>query len=379
MAMLEYGQHHMPITEDGRVIGIVTHAAILRHQSSSPVFLPSQLRRAKSLTDLRHYSDQVGSTVASLLDAGARVSDIGRVVAVAHDALLQRLLHDVEAELGPPPVPYAWLVLGSEGRFEQTLRTDQDNALVYADDAPPEAEDYFRTLSERIVEQLVFCGFPRCTGDIMATNPRWRQPLHVWKHYFSRWISVPEEEALLRTAIFFDFRQVYGELNAEESLRPVVLEARKNKVFLARMVRAALRQPAPLTFFRQVALQRHGDQRHILDLKERGTVMVVDLARIFALEAGCSATSTTTRLRKSWPESSISEADAEALISAFELISMVRMRNQQAQIARGEEPTNQVVFPQLGPLDQRELKEALQVIANIQRGVSLTFQTNLMG
>lgn len=379
MVMLEHGQHHLPVTEDGLIVGIVTHTAILRQQSSSPVFLPSQLRRARSREDLRRYTDQVAATVDSLLDAGARVSDIGRVVAVAHDALLKRLLRDAEAALGPPPAPYAWLVLGSEGRFEQTLRTDQDNALVYHDEAPPEAEGYFRKLSEQIVEDLVFCGFPRCPGNIMASNAQWRQPLRVWKEYFARWINVPDEEALLRSTIFFDYRQLHGELDAEAGLRPVVLEARKNRVFLGRMARSALRQPAPLTFFRQVALERQGDKRHLLDLKHRGAAMVVDLARIFALEAGCTETSTTGRLRKSWPESSISEADAESLISAFELISTLRLRHQRDQIARGEEPTNLVVYPQLSPLEQRELKEALQVIADIQRGVARSFQTDRMG
>lgn len=379
MAMLEHGQHHLPVTENGLVIGIVTHAAILRHQSASPVFLPSQLRRAKNRVDLRHYSDQVASTVGSLLDAGARVSDIGRVVAVAHDALVQRLLRDAEADLGPPPVPYAWLVLGSEGRFDQTLRTDQDNAMVYHDEASPEDAEYFRVLAERVVEDLVFCGFPRCPGNVMASNPQWRQPLRVWKEYFAHWISVPDEESMLRTTIFFDYRQIYGELDAEVALRPVVIEARKNRVFLGRIARAALRQPAPLNFFRQVALERQGDKRHLIDLKHRGAAMVVDLARIFALEAGCAATSTPTRLRKSWNESSISEADAESLISAFELISTLRLRHQEAQIKRGEEPTNLVVYPQLSPLEQRELKEALQVIADIQRGVARAFQTDRMG
>lgn len=378
LAMLENRQHHLPITENGRIVGIVTHMAILRNQSSSPVFLPSQLRRAQNLNDLQRYRYQVNATVGSLLDAGARVSDIGRVVAVAHDGLLQRLLRDAEAEFGPPPVPYAWMVLGSEGRFEQTLRTDQDSAIVYADDAPAEAEPYFRKLAERVVEQLVVCGFPRCPGDIMASNLQWRQPLHVWKDYFSRWINVPEEEALLRIAIFFDYRKVHGELDVESALRPVIQEARQKKVFLARLARAALRNHAPLTVFRQVALQRQGDQRDQLDLKHRGTALVVDMARLFSLEAGCNATSTVARLRQSWSESSISETDALSLISAFELISTLRLRNQQEQIARGEEATNLVVYPQLSPLEQRELKESLQVIAGIQRGLSRSFQTNMI-
>jgi CBS domain-containing protein len=141
LLMLERHIHHLPLIEDGRVLGMITHTDLLRRQSSSPLFLPRQLERARSIEDLRHYGEQVNDAVSGLLDSGARVSDIGRVVAVANDALLQRILRDVETELGAPPAPYAWLVLGSEGRYEQTLRTDQDNALSYADEHPPDAPE----------------------------------------------------------------------------------------------------------------------------------------------------------------------------------------------------------------------------------------------
>jgi CBS domain-containing protein len=305
---------------------------------------------------------------------GARVSDIGRIVAIAHDALLQRILHDIESELGPPPVPYAFLVLGSGGRYEQTLRTDQDHALIYADHATPSAEAYFAALAERVVERLEFCGFPRCPGDVMATNPQWRRPLSDWIGYFSRWIDVPSEEALLHTAIFFDFRQAYGALDATTPLRAVIARARGNTLFLARLARAALRQPAPLNMFRKVTLERRGEQKHLLDLKLRGTAMVVDLARLFALEAGCTETATVARLRHAWPHSSIGESEAERLIAAFELLSRLRLSNQLELIERSEEPNNVIVYPNLGPYEQRELKESLQAIAAMQRAAALAFQ-----
>lgn len=374
LLMLEHRIHHLPVTRGGLVVGLVTDRDILRRQSHSPLFLPRQLERAGSLEELRGYSDQVFATVSDLLDQNARFSDLGRVVAVAHDGLLKRLLRDAEAELGPPPAPYAWLVLGSEGRFEQTLRTDQDNALIYADDAPPEAEAYFRALAERVVERLVACGFPRCPGEIMATNPLWRQPLAVWQEYFARWIEEPDEESLLRTAIFFDFRQVYGELRAEAALRPIVRRASSNRLFLARLARAALRTPAPLSFFRGLALERRGDQRDLLDLKLRGTAMVVDLARLFALEAGISETSTVARLRAAWPAASLGEEEAEALIHAFELLSLLRVRHQRDQIDQGLDPTNHIVVSRLSPRERRELKESLQVVARVQRGVAAEYQ-----
>ncbi len=376
LLMLERGIHHLPLVDGNRVVGVVTHTDILRRQSNSPLFLPRLLQRATSLADLRRYTDQVAEAVVNLTTTGARVSDIGRVVAVAHDALIQRLLRDAEAELGPPPVPYAWLVLGSEGRYEQTLRTDQDNALVYSDEAGPEAVQYFERLAELVVNWLVECGFPRCPGNIMATNPDWRQPLSVWQNYFRRWIEVPDEEALLRIAIFFDYRQVYGALPAEPVLRMITQHAAEHRIFMARLARAALRQPAPLTFFRQVALERRGDQRDLLDLKLRGTAMVVDLARLFGLEAHSSETNSIARLRAAMAAGVLSREDGDNLISAFELLSTLRLHHQQQQIANGLPPDNLVNFHQLGPRERREIKESLQAIAAVQRGVALMFQTD---
>lgn len=375
LTMLEHDIHQMPITENGRVIGLVTRTDILRRRSHRPLFLPHHLERAHSIEKLRAYSDHIAETVGALLGTGARVSDIGRVVAVAHDALLVRLLQDAEKTLGKPPCPYDWLVLGSEGRYEQTLITDQDNALVYADNASPEARAYFTELAEWVVEQLVACGFPRCPGNIMATNPQWRQPLAVWKDYFERWIAMPDEDALLQVTIFFDFRRVYGTLDSESALRPIILTAREQHVFLGRLARAALRQSPPLGFFRQIVLERNGEARDLVNLKVRGTALIVDLARLFALEAGCAATNTLERLRLSTSGSYLSDAGAEELSAAFELISLLRLRHQYKQLQCGETPSNHVPFSQLSALEQRELKESFQAIARIQRSVAFSYQT----
>jgi CBS domain-containing protein len=374
LLMLERNIHHLPLVEDGRVTALITRTDILRRESNSPLLLPRQLERAETLDDLHHYADQVADTVDALLDAGARVDAIGRVVAVANDALFQRVLRDAEAELGAPPTPYAWLVLGSNARYEQTLRTDQDHALAFADEHPPDAPDYFATLAELVTTRLEACGFPRCPGGIMASNPRWCQPLAAWQADFAAWIAQPDEEALLRSAIFFDMRQIHGELDAAAGLRPVIVRAAGNGIFLAHLARAALRTPAPLTLFQQVALQRHGEQHDLFDLKERGTALVVDLARLFALEAGRSETSTTARLRASWQGSSLGEAEAEALAHAFELLSLLRLRWQRTRREAGEPPTNRVPFHRLGRLEQRELKESLQAIARVQRGLGAAYR-----
>jgi CBS domain-containing protein len=379
LLMLERGIHHLPVTEGGRVAGMLTHTDILREESSSPLLLPRQIERAQTLDDLRRCADNVAATVEALLVQGARVSDIARVVVLANDALFRRVILDAEAELGHPPAPYAWLVLGSGGRLEQTLRTDQDSALAYADDHPPGAPAYFAALAELVVARLEACGYPRCPGGIIAANPRWRMPLSGWRDTFAHWIDVPDEESLLRSAIFFDLRQIHGGLDAAAALRPVIARARGNRIFLARLARAALRNPAPLTFFQHVAVARRGERKDLLDLKERGTALVVDLARLFALEAGRPETSTVARLRASWPESGLGEVEAEALAHAFELLSLLRLRRQRELLAAGEEPSNLVAFHSLGVREQRELKESLQAVARVQRALASEYQLGRMG
>lgn len=383
--MIEKAIHHLPITRQGKIIGMVTDTDIMRQQGNSPFLLSRQLERAHTRGDLKAYTNQVEATARGLLVSGARIRDIGRVVAIAHDALLKRLLQDAEANLGPPPCPYAWIVAGSEGRLEQTLRTDQDNALIYADDTPPEAEEYFSTeeyfssLAEQVVEALVQCGFPRCPGNVMASNPTWRQPLHVWQGYFEEWIRKPDEEAILQSSIFFDYRRVYGLLEVEHTLRPIIEAARDQKIFLGRIARNTLRQTAPVGFFRNFVVEKHGADRDLVDLKERGTALVVDIARLYALACGAPVTNTFARLEMAADAGVLSKVSAEELAVAYELISLLRLEHQVAQLDRGEQATNRVPISSLTRLQQRDLKEAFRAISRVQQGIEHTFQTSLFG
>jgi len=340
---------------------------------------PQPVSPAPSDQELRAYRDGVTASVGAMIDRGVQASEIGRLTASAHDALVARLLIDAQAELGPPPCPFAWLVLGSAGRREQTLLTDQDNALVYADAAPPEVGSYFAALAERVVGQLAACGFPRCPGDIMATNPQWRQPLRVWQSYFQRWIMQPDAEALLRVSIFFDYRQVYGALDAELALGPTVLRARDEHTFLAFLAHTAIRQPAPIGLFGRMTLERDDDRRPTLDLKRNGSALIVDVARLFCLKAGSHATSTLDRLRAAADGGSLSLAGAAELAEAFERINLFRLRYQWYQIKRGEPLDNRVPIAWLSPQERRALTEALQVVARIQRSVVFMFQTAWFG
>ena len=182
-------------------------------------------------------------------------------------------------------MPYLWAACGSQGRREQTGVSDQDNCLILDDAFRPEAHDaYFADLAKYVSDGLDTCGFFYCPGDMMATNPRWRQPRRVWRDYFARWIRQPDNEAQMLASVMFDLRPISGDFALFENLEHEVLaKAKKNSIFVAHMISNSLKHTVPLGFFRGFTLIRSGENRNTIDLKASGVVPVVDLGRIYAL------------------------------------------------------------------------------------------------
>jgi CBS domain-containing protein len=374
LTMVDRGVHHLPLTRGGRLVGMVTDTDLLRHQSRHPLLVRRQLDQAAGPQELAAYAREVTAAAAGLVRAGTPAGDVTRFVASAHDALYVRAARDGEAALGPPPCPYALLVLGSGARRESTLRTDQDHAIVLADDPPPRADDWFASLAEHLAAALERCGLPRCPGDVMATNPARRVPLRAWQDQFARWIEQPEEDALLEAAIFFDFRQLHGDLDVERPLQRVIRRAAGNRRFLGRLAAAALRRRPPLGFLRQL----RGEQRGRVDLKAHGTAPIVDLARLLALEAGSAETATVARLRSAAEHGTVGTAAAD-LVAAFEYLQQVRLRGQADALAAGAVPDDVVVLTELSALQRRWLKDAVHLLHTCQESVRIAYRTDLIG
>ena len=374
LAMVDRGVHHLPLTRQGGLVGMVTDTDLLREESRHPLLVRRQLDRATGPEGLAAYARDVTAAAAGLIRAGAPAGDVTRFVASGLDALYVRAVRDAEAALGPPPCPYALLVLGSGARRESTLRTDQDHALVLADDPPPGADAWFGALAERLAATLEGCGLPRCPGDVMATNPARRVPLVAWQDQFARWIEQPEEEALLEAAIYFDFRQVHGDLDAERPLRRVVRWAAGNRRFLGRLAAAALRRRAPLGFLRHL----RGERRDRIDLKAHGTAPIVDLARLLALEAGSGEVATVARLRAAAERGTAGTATAD-LAAAFEYLQQVRLRHQADRLAAGTAPDDVVALAELSALQRRWLKDTVHLLHTCQESVRINFRTDQIG
>jgi CBS domain-containing protein len=371
LTMVERGIHHLPLTRGGRVVAMVTDTDLLRHESRHPLLVRRQLDRATGPEGLAAYAAEVTAAATRLVAAGTPAGDVTRFISGAHDALYVRAVRDAEAALGPPPCPYALLVLGSGARWESTLQTDQDHALVLADDPPPTAGAWFAALAERLAATLEDCGLPRCPGQVMATNPARRVPLAVWQDQFSRWIEQPDEEALRGAAVYLDFRQLCGELDAETPLRRVVSRAAGSGAFLGRLAAAALRRRPPLGFLHQL----RGEHRDRIDLKIEGTAPIVDLARLLALEARRPETTTVARLQAAVASGTGGSAAAD-LVAAFAYLQELRLRHQADQVAAGAAPDNTVALGELSALQRRWLKDAAHVVQTCQQSVRIRFRTD---
>ncbi len=371
---------HLPVVSGGKVVGMLTATDLIRHQSHTPIYLINEIHRAVDLDALQKLSSQIPATLVGLVQNSLTAYDIGHAISAIGEAITQRLLKFAENELGSAPVPYAWITAGSLARNEQTIHSDQDNALILADTFIAEKhDDYFMQLSKMVSDGLNACGYVYCPGDVMATNQKWRQPLTVWRDYFDHWINRPEQKALMYSSIFFDLRCVHGETELLEGLRREVLEkSRGNTIFLAHMAANALQFHPPLGLFKRFVLEKSGSEEKALNLKKRGVIPITDLARVYALASGVDALNTQDRLEAACKAGELSQGGKADLIDALEFISTVRLQHQAAQIERGEKADNFVPPEQLSSLERRHLKDAFEVVRVMQDAMEARYQAGRM-
>lgn len=364
--------HHLPVVEDGRPSGMITATDLLRIQQASPVFLVGDIAKASDVATVAELASRLPWVVADLVRQGTSAHDAGRVVSTVGDAVEQRMLALAEAKLGPPPVAYAWLTLGSRARFEQALGPDQDHALLLHDDYRPDLhEAYFAALAELVTSGLEVVGYPRCRGDKMATNPAWRQPLATWRDYVARWVGTPTSDAVLEASVFFDLRHQYGDPALTAELARVQRRAAQGTpIFLAHLAGAAASHQPPLGFFRGLVVDRSGEHRDTLDVKAGGINIIVQIARLHALASGSQATSTIDRLEDAVAGRQLSPELAADLRDAWEFLAHLRLLHQVDQVASGAAGDNRVDPSRLSHFEKRHLKAAFGVIRFAQSALA---------
>ena len=377
MVMTRQQVHHLPVVDDDRITGIITTTDIMREEGVSAVHLTSTIRKAESLEQLVEASLMIPRIQLQLVNMGADLHHVGYAITAITGAITRRLIEMAEEKLGPPPVPYAWIAAGSQARREQTSHSDQDNGIIISDKMQPGDEGWFEELAQFVNDGLNDCGFVYCPGEVMASNPKWRQTASVWQGYFDQWIDEPEPMALMLSSIFFDLRVIHGKEKLLNKIRKNILsKTPNNQLFLAHMTRNALSHRPPLGFFRDFVLVHDGQHDDTLDLKHSGLVPIIDMARIYALAEGLKEISTEDRLRAAAGTPSLSEGGAANLLDAFEFISNLRLEHQAAQIEAGNSPDNFMSPKQLSKLEREHLKDAFKVVQTMQATLELRYQTD---
>ncbi len=377
LKMTRYHIHHLPLVNaDGSLRGIITASDILHQHSINTVALASAIRRCQDIDAVVKTCRQLPELQTQLLSSGMSADHLTQALSTVVDGIGQRLLQLAEAQLGPPPVPYAWLVCGSQARREQTSLSDQDNALLIADTMQPEHDAWFAELARIVSDALARCGFAYCPGEVMATNQQWRQPARTWHRYFENWINNPEPKALMHASIFFDMRVLHGDPSLYQPLQEMILQqCMRSTIFLAHMTANALHHRPPLGFFRQFVLVHDGAHDDTLDLKHRGIVPIVDTARIYALAAGLPQLNTKQRLKEAENAGVLSHDGAQELLYALEFISALRARHQTQQHINGEPMDNFVRPDSLSRPERSQLKDVFAAIRTIQKALEQRYQS----
>lgn len=369
---------HLAVEHRKKIIGIVEARDITIYQGASPLYLFREIGDQTRVEGVCNASRKIPMVVRTLVEEGARAENITKMVTLFGNNIYRRLLALVTEELGPAPVPYSWLTLGSEGRKELTFRTDQCNALVYADhqDAQDQshAEEYFLRLADRVIGHLEACGYSRCRNKIMASNPMWCRPYSVWRNYFVEWLHEPMLPDLEAVCVFLDFRPVFGDRGLGRGLRDHVMDLVRQRPQLLHLLAAQLvAERPPLSFFRDHVVERDGGQRETLDLKKRVLGPFVAFARLLALQHGIKETNTLTRLRDLADYGHIPRDLYADLREAHEFHVQLHIVTQLRMVESGLEPRHIVRPAELSDLEKRTLKESFAVMEHMLNHVQQVF------
>lgn len=370
-------RHLIVVDGEDRLLGIVSQNDLFALQRVAIKDVSGDIRAARDIGALKDSAADIRRIAENLVQQGISAEQLTHYVSTLNDLLTLRIIELVHDEFELPPVRWCWIALGSEGRFEQTLSTDQDNGIIFEpaggaqDD---ELRNAFLPFAREVNRKLDACGFPLCKGNIMAGNAQWCLSQEEWRAQFSNWIHVPEPEALLNAAIFFDFRPLYGDTELSDDLREWLCDAAAaNSMFQRHMAENALKCQPPLGMIRDFVYDKPREFPHTIDLKTFGSRPFVDAARILALVHGIPHTSTAERLRAVAQREHFASDDMAAIIDGFFFILTLRLRKQR-ELQGVHTGANRIDPSRLNELDRQILKEAFKQARKLQLRLKLDFR-----
>jgi len=368
--------HRLVVTgKDGGVTGIITDSDILRVQACSPQLLVREIEEAPAVKDLKGLHQRVQGLVQHLLATGVPVRDIVRLIAHLNDQVVIRLIELLRAErFAGLTDSFTFVVLGSEGRSEQTLTTDQDNALVYADDLEAGDVQQLEEFSTALINSLIAIGIPSCPGGIMAKNDQWRHSLDQWRAVLDQWFSIPTPENIMNVSMFSDLRMLSGDTFLEQALKEHVAgRLQGNDLYLGHMTASLLRFAVPLGWFGRIKTGK-GEHAGSVDLKRAGIFAITEGVKILSLGNGVQETGTAQRIGRLVELGVLDQKEANDLTASFYSLVYFRLRTQVDAVNNGRQPHNRIMLSDMNRMEQGHLKSALEVVRSFQENIGRRYQ-----
>jgi len=366
------------ISDENEFTGLVTHFDVTNMQQNTVGFLINEISIAETVDELIDIHKKVPVLVNALVQSGDNTANITRIITSITDAFTKRIIELGIEKIGKAPCLFAFIVLGSEGRMEQSLKTDQDNAIIFedvADEKLPEVQSYFIDLGEFISDSLNKLGYHYCTGGIMASNPKWNQPWLVWKAYFDKWMDTGDLESVVEASIFFDLRGIYGNYNLVQSLKNHVLETAQNKrLFQSAMAQSVSNYKSPVGVFGNIVGNDTTSKSKRIDIKMI-LMPVIKFSRLYTLKYGFEETNTLMRIKRLYEEAYISKKLFDELTLSYNYLMQLRFRFQSADILKGQEPNNNVDIDQLTQIEIGTLKKVFSEVNAIPAKVNADFKS----
>jgi CBS domain-containing protein len=380
--MSHHGVHRLGVVDhDNRLCGMVNESDLIRIQTQSPQHLAKEIEKAADREVLKGYHAEIEEMIVSLADAGVKTRDLVRLISDLNDRIQRRLIELLRQEQRFTELTddFAFVVMGSEGRSEQTLKTDQDNAIIYADHLDQEQIARLEEFSLALIDGLIEIGVPSCPGGIMAKNAFWRRPLTPWREALESWISTPSPENIMNFSMFSDLRTLHGDHSLEEQLKAHILRrTREDDVFIARMAANAARFHSPLTIFGNFKREKDGPHKGKIDLKKAGIFTLTEGIKILALEKGRLGGSTPEKIAWLRQQGVFTAQKAGDIDAAFNLLVFLRLRCQTLAIREGREPSNYIDPDKLDRVEKNRLHTALEVVKSFQGFLRGHFQLDLI-
>jgi CBS domain-containing protein len=373
---------YLLVSDDGKDVGFLSRNRLLSEQAQSPLVFIQSVKSSNSVKELKNKWEQVPQIVAQLLGRGVNAEIVNQVLTTIADTISQKVIEEVINEVGPAPAKFVFVVLGSEGRKELTLKTDQDNAIIYEDKANEQRElvrAYFLVFATKISDKLNEIGFVYCTGGYMAQNPKWTHSLSHWKNNYKEWIEDALPETTIKFSTFFDCRVIYGETSIIDELRIFVDQELQQPMekFFVYMAKNALQYEPPLTFFKNIRTEKI-EEKEVFDIKKAMTP-IVDLVRVYALQNRIFRKENTGERLKALRDIGVfTNAQFQELMQSYYYLMSLRLRNQAQNIIRDRKaPDNYISLDSLTKIEQVTLKEIFKTIENFQLGIKMKFTNSL--